>query len=496
MNRPAMADSSDGGVPPAPIVQPTGNHRIKLNVGGKLFETTSSTLQVGGHDSLLAALSSRHATENDEREPIFIDRDPEIFSTLLSLLRSGRLPSAARRRFSKQDLAEEALYYGIEGRLRSALSPPPLIGINATLASTIVPAAEAHPTALYAGSDDGSIWIAHGGQISAYDSNLTHSGTVRTHLEDIASLRCIWPEIAAIGSLQTPGLHLYDVSSGRQVASVNWSDPSDPRVYKARVTAIGATEQGYNGRRHIFAAFECPHRENCILSVDRSTLQIVSEIGRLSGSGSKTSSPGKLVDLTEVGGGVVFASAVSSGAFGYSGYMRLWDPRTGKAVWETSEPGSGARSGRFGDAFADVDVDRKEMAIYKVCWKSGDLAVADMRKLSEDPWLYLEERSAALRSAGGGANSIVNCYNGQVFVSRESGLEVWSRAEEESEEGEGDAQRKKIWRRNFVDREDDAKRGLIRGMEAGGDRLFVCRSGVEGVEVWESSNFSGAICLF
>ncbi|XP_020576574.1 BTB/POZ domain-containing protein At3g09030 isoform X2 [Phalaenopsis equestris] len=488
-----MADSSGGIL--EPVLQPTESHRIKLNVGGKQFETTASTLQVGGHDSLLAALSARHTTESDEHEPIFIDRDPEIFSALLSLLRSGRLPSAALRRFSKQDLADEALYYGIEGRLRLALSPPPLLGINATLLTTLIPAAEAHPTALYAGFDDGSIWIAHGGQISSYDSNLIHSGTVRTHLEDIASLRCVWPDIAAIGSLETPGLHLYDVSSGRQIASVNWSDPSDPRVYKARVTAIAATEPGCNSRRPVFAAFECPHRENCILSVDRSTLQIVSEIGRLSGSGSKTSSPGKLVDLTEVGGGVVFASAVSSGAFGYSGYMRLWDPRTGKAVWETSEPGSGARSGRFGDAFSDVDVDRKEMSIYKVCWKSGDLAVADIRKLSEDPWLYLEERSAALRIAGGGANSIVNCYNGQVFVSRESGLEVWSRVEEDGEEREGRAERKKIWRRNFVDKEDDAKRGLIRGIEVGGDRLFVCRTGVEGVEVWESSDFSGSISL-
>lgn len=487
-----MADGSDGRLPPVP--QPTGNHRIRLNVGGRQFETTASSLQVGGHDSLLAALSARHTTENDEHEPIFIDRDPEIFSALLSLLRSGRLPSAALRRLSKQDLADEALYYGIEERLRLALSPPPLLGINATLSSTIVPATEARPTALYAGSDDGSIWIAHGGQISAYDSNLTHSGTVRTHLEDIACIRSVWPEIAAIGSLQTPGLHLYDVSSGRQVASINWSDPSDPRVYKARVTAIGATEPANNGRRPIFAAFECPHRENCILSVDRSTLQIVSEIGRLSGSGSKTSSPAKLVDLTEVGGGVVFASAVSSGAFGYSGYIRLWDPRTGKTVWEISEPGGGARNSRFGDAFADADVDRNEMAIYKVCWKSGDVAVADMRKLSEDPWLYLEERSAALRITGGGANSVVCCYNGQVFVSRESGLEVWSRAEQ-GEEGEGGVQVKKIWRRNFVDKENDAKRGLIRGMEAGGDRLFVCRAGVEGVEVWESSDFSGAISL-
>lgn len=486
-----MAHSGESSLPPA---QTTGSRRIRLNVGGKQFVTTASTLQVGGQDSLLAAFAARHSTdEDDDHEPIFIDRDPQIFSVLLSLLRSGRLPAAARRRFSKHDLAEEAVYYGIEELLRSALSPPSIHGIDATLVSTLIPAAEAHPTALDAGSKDGSLWIAHGGQISAYDWNLTHSGTVRTHLDDITSLQRVWPEIAAIGSLETPGLHFYDVSSGRQVSSLNWSDPSDPRVYKARVTAIGASSPAYDRSRPILAAFECPHRENCILSVDRSTLQIVSELGRQAGSGTKNSSPQKLVDLTETGG-VVFASSVNAGAFGYSGYMKLWDPRTGNAVWETNEPGGGTRSDRFGDAFADADVDGEEMAIYKVCWKSGDLAVADMRKLSEDPWLYLEERSAALRIAGGGVNSIVRCYKGQVFVSRASGLEVWSRAEEDEEDGEAQ-RRKKIFRRNFVDREDDVKRGLIRGLEVGGDRLFLSRAGVEGVEVWESSDFSGAISL-
>ena len=94
------------------------DRRIKLNVGGKLFETTVSTLQSGGPDSLLAALSnSRQPDDGDgdneeEEEPIFIDRDPEIFSVLLSLLRTQRLPSTARR-FPKQYPVEEALYYGI-----------------------------------------------------------------------------------------------------------------------------------------------------------------------------------------------------------------------------------------------------------------------------------------------------------------------------------------------------------------------------------------------
>lgn len=226
----------------------------------------------------------------------------------------------------------------------------------------------------------------------------------------------------------------------------------------------------------------------------------MSEIGRQNGSSIKAAAPGKLVDLSETG--LLFASSVNSGAFGYSGYMKLWDPRSGDAVWETTEPGGGGRSSRFGDSFADVDVDRDELKIYKVCSKSGDVGMADMRKLGEDPWVYMEERSLGLRSAGGGGDNVVHCYKKQVFVSRESGLEVWSQVEEEQEEeeeeekeGEKAVKGRRTYRRNYVDREEDAKRGMIRGMEGGGDRLFVCREGMEGVEVWESSNFSAAVSL-
>ncbi|XP_074567397.1 protein ENDOPLASMIC RETICULUM-ARRESTED PEN3 [Curcuma longa] len=473
------------------------NDRVKLNVGGKLFETTVLTLQSGGTDSLLAALSLRAASApRDDPLPIFIDRDPEIFSALLSLLRSGCLPSAALRSFSKQDLIDEALFYGVDGRLRSALSPPPLVGFDAVLASTIRPASDAIPTALSAGFEDGSVWVAHGGQISAYDWSLAHAGTIRTHLDEITALGRVWPEVAATGSLESPGLHFYDVSGGQHVGSVHWADPGDPRIYKARVTAIAA---GWSSNDPLYAAFECPHRENCILAVDLATLGPAETIGRQNGGAAKTASPGRLVNVRERG--LIFAAAVSAGAFGYAGYMRLWDPRSGKAVWETSEPGGGSSTQRFGDAFSDVDVDREGSAIYKVCWRSGDVAVADMRRLGEDPWVYLEDnRSAAagVRIVGEGVKSVIHCYKQQVFVGKEGGLEVWSQITD----GEEGKQRKEegvsvgaTYRRNFVDKEEDAKRGRIGAMEAGGNRLFVSRIGVEGVEVWESSDLAGAISI-
>ncbi|KAM2227239.1 hypothetical protein ACFXTI_014062 [Malus domestica] len=71
-------------------------------LGGKYFETTLETIQADGPNSLLAALSN---CSTDDPNPIFINRDPEIFSVILSSLRSKGLSSAARL-FSKQELAD------------------------------------------------------------------------------------------------------------------------------------------------------------------------------------------------------------------------------------------------------------------------------------------------------------------------------------------------------------------------------------------------------
>ncbi|AES81059.1 putative chromatin remodeling & transcription regulator BTB-POZ family [Medicago truncatula] len=460
--------------------------RIKLNVGGKLFETTLSTIRSGGPDSLLFALSNRFSNDPN---PVFIDRDPEIFSVFLSLLRTNHLPSTARR-FSKQELADEALFYGIDSHLRNATSPPPFSGIDASIVASVRPASEGL-SSTFTAAENGSVWIAHGGQLSSYDWNLIHSATVRTHLDEINSICRVWPEIAAVGTESDAGLHFYNFSGSRHVGSVHWSDPSDPRIFKARVNAITASDNS------VFASFDCPHRENCILEVDKAKLQIVSQLGRQSGNQAKNMVPGKLTFVPTTG--VLVGSAVTGGAFGYSGYIRVWDPRSGEVVWETNEPGAG-RSSRFGDSFSAIDVDVEKLLLFKLCSKSGDLAMADMRRLGDDPWVYLKEKNPSLWTDGGdgSTSSVVNCYKGQVFVGRGGELEVWSRVKEvvecESErdresDGEG------VYRRNFVDKREDSEKGVIVKIEGGGDRLFISREDVEGIEVWESSHYAGAISV-
>jgi len=64
--------------------------RIKLNVGGKLFETSKPTL-LAEPDSMLYALVHSGAFLPDEKTgEYFIDRDPKFFGTFLNYLRDNR----------------------------------------------------------------------------------------------------------------------------------------------------------------------------------------------------------------------------------------------------------------------------------------------------------------------------------------------------------------------------------------------------------------------
>ncbi|KAI3705201.1 hypothetical protein L1987_75435 [Smallanthus sonchifolius] len=61
--------------------------------------------------------------------------------------------------------------------------PNPLSGIDASVVATIQPASDGIDSAFTA-IDDGSVWIAHGGQISVYVWNLTHAGVLMMRIMD------------------------------------------------------------------------------------------------------------------------------------------------------------------------------------------------------------------------------------------------------------------------------------------------------------------------
>jgi len=63
---------------------------VNLNVGGKKFAVSHTTLTKSHPDSMLAVMfSGRHTITLDEQGFVFIDRDPDLFRHILSFLRFG-----------------------------------------------------------------------------------------------------------------------------------------------------------------------------------------------------------------------------------------------------------------------------------------------------------------------------------------------------------------------------------------------------------------------
>ncbi|KMT07934.1 hypothetical protein BVRB_6g145370 [Beta vulgaris subsp. vulgaris] len=370
-------------------------------------------------------------------------------------------------------------------------SPPPLCPFDAAFTSSLSPPCSPI-ISTFSASSSFSLLLAHSGLISYYDpTSLSFSSTTRTHLDHISTIASFSndTQISAIGSgsYSYQGLHLY---SNHHVGSVYWVDDSDTRIHKSRVTAI--SDSVSESDSVCYVGFECRHGENVVLVVDKSTLKVVGEIGRQSGNSAKSTGIKRLRWVQKVG--LLVGSSVNWGAFGCSGYVRVWDPRSREVVWEMSEPGGMVRSSRMGDTMADVDVDPEGLFLAKMGSRSGDLGVADLRMLGSDPWVYMEDTNPGLNcNWKTGGSVVVHCYKGNVYVGRDGELEAWSRVRgrEVVVEGGGGERRWGVYRRNYVDKVEDSERGIIQRIEGGGDRLFVSREGVEGVEVWETSRSSG-----
>ncbi|KAI9306863.1 hypothetical protein BJ944DRAFT_38868 [Cunninghamella echinulata] len=97
----------------------TFQNKIKLNIGGKIFETTLATLQ-RDHSSLLATMfSGKHPLEPSSDGSYFIDRDPTHFRLVLNYLRDLRLPPTVIQHHSTcQELLQEAYFYQIDGLIK------------------------------------------------------------------------------------------------------------------------------------------------------------------------------------------------------------------------------------------------------------------------------------------------------------------------------------------------------------------------------------------
>lgn len=140
--------------------------RVRFNVGGRIFETTATTLANAGRNSVFGAMFDENwnfqSSNSDER---FIDRNPDCFGVLLDLLRTQELylPSSVPEKL----LYKEALYYGLLDHVRSAKWGQ-FDGNRLRLSQSIAGQAPGDGTAIRAGPDGGCC-VAHGSMVHVYD---------------------------------------------------------------------------------------------------------------------------------------------------------------------------------------------------------------------------------------------------------------------------------------------------------------------------------------
>jgi hypothetical protein len=84
------------------------NKIVRLNVGGKIFDTSLETLQKYPKSLLGAAFNDdMRPAEIDQNGDYFFDRDPELFSFILNFYRTGKLPEVTK------ELKRELKYWGL-----------------------------------------------------------------------------------------------------------------------------------------------------------------------------------------------------------------------------------------------------------------------------------------------------------------------------------------------------------------------------------------------
>ncbi|XP_058076086.1 BTB/POZ domain-containing protein At5g41330-like [Magnolia sinica] len=448
---------------------------ITINVGGHLFQTTPQTLALAGPKSLLSSLSNTPSYPSEDICIPFIDRDPDLFSILLSLLRTGNLPSKAKT-FDIQDLISEADFYNLQPLLISSLSNPSQFDAFNLEKSAILHLNGRDSPSAVATTPYGSVHVAHGSKITSFDWSLRRKSTILTQFAAIDSLLAISPLIAAAGATDFSGLQILDLERGFVKETLSWENQTRS---SSTVQAIGASPE------FLFTSFESGRRNsNSIMVFDLSSgssFQPIAEIGRgeIYGAELDTAIPATKLEWVP-GYNLLMASGSHGGPSGLVGNIRLWDIRSTNVAWELKE--------RI-DCFSDVTVSNDLNSIFKVGVNSGEVFMADLRKLSsEDPWICLGD----VRKVGGGVGKKegsgcrIGSNGTQVFCTKGGDLEMWSEVlmgpTPRFSKDDG-----KVFRRNVMGRVKDMGGCRITHMGFGGNRMVLARKDQQAVEVWQSS---------
>ncbi|KAK2385133.1 BTB/POZ domain with WD40/YVTN repeat protein [Trifolium repens] len=439
----------------------TNSNIVTIDVGGQMFQTTKQTLTSAGPKTFFSSISQTSSLFTP-----FIDRDPEIFSLLLSLLRTGNLPSKAKS-FDLHDLIIESQFYGIENLLINSLSNPEQLEPFNLQKSLQLPLNGRDSPSAVATTPYGSLHVAHGSKITTFDWSLRRKSTVLTHFTAVDSLLALSPSLAAAGANDFSGLQIIDLENGYVKDTLNWEN----------VTRSGSTVQAIGSSpEQMFVSFESSRRNsNSIVVYDLHSLRPVTEIAHneIYGADIDSAIPATKLQWIE-SHNLLMASGSHSGPSGVSGNIRLWDVRSGNVVWEISEKV---------DCFADVAVSDSLNAMFKVGVNSGEAFYIDMKNLSSEKnsWVCLGDKRKVLNGKKEGFGCKIETQGNQVFCTKGGDVELWSEIIMGSSNN-------RIFKKNLMGRVQDMGGAKISNLAFGGSRMFLTRKDLQCVEVWQSSS--------
>ncbi|KAK1438615.1 hypothetical protein QVD17_04424 [Tagetes erecta] len=463
-------------MPPIPLLKPLSNgiskdfkkpNVVTIDVGGQLFQTTIETLTLAGSNTLFSNLFN---SSQPHKIP-FIDRDPELFSVILSLLRTGNLPSKAKS-FDIQDIVFEAKFYGVEDLLVQSQSNSSQFEPFDLEKSMILPLTGRDSPSAIATTPFGSLHVSHGSKITSFDWSLKRKSTTLTQFTAIDSLLSLSSNVVAAGATDFCGLQIIDLELGFVIKTLNWEN----------VTKSGSTVQAIGtSPEYLFTSFESSRRNsNSILVYDLDSFKVVSEIGHNEIFGADLDSAIPATKLNWVPSlNLLMASGSHSGPSGISGNIKFWDIRSRNLVSEIKEKV---------DCFADITVSDTLSAVFKIGINSGEVSYIDLRNISsDDHWDCLGDSRKVMNVKKEGVGCKIESHGNQVFCSKEGELELWSEVLMGSSTSDKNGKEERIFKKNVLGRSKDIGGNRITNLGFGGNKMFVTRKDQQCVEVWQSS---------
>ncbi|KAL3833480.1 hypothetical protein ACJIZ3_008216 [Penstemon smallii] len=445
--------------------QDSNSNIVTIDVGGQLFQTTKQTLSLAGSKSLFSSIS------NSNQGVPFIDRDPELFSILLSLLRTGNLPSKAKA-FDIQDLISESQFYGIENILINSQSNPSQFDAYNLEKSLVLPLSGRDSASTISTTKYGSLHVAHGSKITSFDWSLQRKSTILTQFTAIDSLLALSPTTAAAGATDFSGLQIIDLDKGFVKDTLNWENVTRS---DSTVQAIGTSPE------YLFTSFESGRRNsNCIMIYDlNNSLHPVTKIGHYEIFGADLDSAIPATKLQWVPShNLLMASGSHSGPSGVLGNIKFWDIRSGNVVWELKEKV---------DCFSDITVSDTLSAMFKVGVNTGEVFFADLRNMDAYvPWICLGDGRKLANGKKEGYGCKINTHGNQVLCSKGNNLELWSEVLFGSTQKQGDNLSERVFKKNLMGRSNDIGGSRITNFDFGGNKMYVTRKDQQCVEVWNS----------